>query len=66
MVSEIVLIALIAALPPTIAALATWRQGKIIHKLVNSQLTAVKAELVMAKDEIGKLQKFIMERDVVP
>lgn len=59
----IIFIAFMAMLPPTIAALASFRQTRIIHTLVNSQLTSVKAELTMANDKIAKLEKFIVNQD---
>ncbi len=57
-------IALITALPPTIAALAALTvsivnslKANAIHVLVNSNLTAVKTDLAVATEEIKQLRK---------
>lgn len=69
--SETVLVALIVAVPPTLTAfLAFLRAGhvaaqtreiadkaEIIHVAVNSNLAAVKADLVIANQRIGDLVK---------
>ncbi len=64
--TDSILIAIIVALPPTLTALAAFKQGiKIskktdeIHELTNSNLTSIKAELAIANQEIADLKKFI-------
>lgn len=66
--------AIVTALPPTLVALGTlivaWRnsnksdkiekKSEEIHVLVNSNLTAVKAELAEAKLQIAQLQSTIV------
>lgn len=61
-----VALAMLVAVPPTIAAVATlfvaMRQEKKtdeIHVLVNSNLTAVKADLAIANERIESLTKLI-------
>jgi len=75
-----VVIAVSGAVAPTVAALAAWRQSKIngnkadvlagktaeIHDLTNSNLSAVKAELAAAKEEIHALQAVIARLDAAP
>jgi hypothetical protein len=70
--SDAVKIAAIAALPAALAAIVSFiglligrrntQKIDVIHILVNSQLTAVKSELVIAQQKIGSLQEFIMEQ----
>jgi hypothetical protein len=69
------LIAILTALPPTLMAYASLRQGKRnevvagkivaktdeIHILTNSNLTKVKLELELAKEEIKDLQCILLE-----
>jgi hypothetical protein len=71
--ATIVITATIAALPPTILALATWRQSRKntekadtiiskaeeIHTLTNSNLAEVKAELATANGKIEGVEKVI-------
>ena len=71
--SDAVLIALIVAVPPTIAAVAAWRQGKAngqkadaltvkaeeIHVLTNSNLSTVKADLAKANTRIESLEALV-------
>lgn len=54
----------LSILPPTIAALAalivslrTDRKASEIHVLVNSNLTALKAELAWVKEELAKMHR---------
>lgn len=64
LMSDVVLVALIAAVPATIGAIVSWVNGQkanSIHKLVNSQLSAVKAELVGALIKIEDLQDLIVK-----
>jgi hypothetical protein len=62
-VIQAVVVAVIAALPPTIVAYVAWRQlalkSEQIHVLVNSNLTEVKANLAHALTEIAALKKVI-------
>lgn len=62
---------LIAAIPPTLAAIAafvvairTERKAKVIHALVNGRMTAVTAELAKAHERIGTLESTIAGRRV--
>lgn len=66
--SDSTITALITAGPPTLAAifagLLGWmnhRQGSKIHVLVNSNMTAVKTDLVLANNRIEKLQLLVAE-----
>lgn len=61
--SDIVIVALIAAVPATIGAILSVKNGRkadAIHVLVNSNLTAVKVELAVAKTEIGMLREMVL------
>ena len=60
--SHSLLLAAIAAIPPTIVAAASWMSSKRnekkleeVHLLVNSNLQAVKADLQRATDLVQKL-----------
>jgi hypothetical protein len=60
--TDIVIVALIAASPGVIAAIASIRNGKKaddIHLLVNSNLTAVKDQLAAALTKVESLEKVI-------
>lgn len=62
--SETLVIALIAAAPGIITALISLNNGRksnVIHALVNSQLTAVKSDLVAALLKITELQDLIVK-----
>ena len=63
---QAVMVAVIAALPPTIMAYVAWRQLAIkseqIHVLVNSNLTQVKADLEHALTEIAALKKTLKSK----
>ena len=66
--SEIVLVALITALPPTLMALGAWMQvGRVekktdtVHVLVNSNMAALREELAAAKAHIQQLEDELME-----
>ena len=75
--SELVTVALIAAAAPTITALAAWHQARqvrkktdllvtkadAIHELTNSNLTAVKAELVVAQQVIDDLRRALIRQE---
>lgn len=50
-----ILVALIAAIPPTIIGWLNIRKANEIHVLVNSNLTKVKDELARANTLIGQL-----------
>lgn len=62
---------IISAISAIAAAVQSWRNGKnteividkseIIHKLVNSQLTAVKSDLVEANMRINELQELAVK-----
>lgn len=70
-----IIIAAIAALPPTLAAVAAFRQSRQnvaqtaqisskadeIHVLVNGGVLALKAELAVANERIEQLQKRLDE-----
>ena len=60
---QAVMVAVIAALPPTIMAYVAWRQLAIkseqIHVLVNSNLKQVQDDLDNAIKEIATLKKSI-------
>lgn len=72
-----IIIATIAAIPPTLAALATLRQGRAavvqnaaishkadeIHVLVNGGVLALKAELAVAQQRIEQLQVRLSEKN---
>lgn len=65
-----IIIAAIAAIPPTMAALATFKQSKIngarteeIHVLVNGGVLALKAELAAAQERIQDLQRKLGRQD---
>ncbi len=64
--SDIVWVALIASVAPTIAAIAAWRASKRngvkadqIHVLVNSNLERVQADLALANSRIAGLINII-------
>jgi hypothetical protein len=66
-VSDLVLAGLIAAGPPTLAAVLVYiktnaveKKTDKIHDLTNSNLTAVKTELVAANSRIDELNKLIV------
>ena len=56
-----VLVAMIAAIPPTLVAYVAWRalekKTDEIHVLVNSNLSKVKADLASAVEEIRLLHR---------
>ncbi len=61
--TDAVVLAIVAALPPTLAAVGAvivsvrnGRKSDEIHVLVNSNMTAVKAELVRANTRIETLE----------
>jgi len=65
--SEKTLEILVTALPPTLVALGALVVGVInsikadkIHVLVNSNLTAVKADLAIANSQIQALQQMVV------
>ena len=65
-----VVVALVAAVPPTILALATfissWRNGKqlnVVHAAVNSTATTNVAELKAAREEITALRVALAHKD---
>ncbi len=67
--TDAVLVGLIAAVPATVAAFASWRNGRKadvaagkiaeIHVLTNSNLTAVKTDLALANSHIAELQMLV-------
>lgn len=64
LMSDAVIVALFAAIPATVAAIAgvvNSFKANGIHKLVNSQLTALKAELVAAQVKIEELQDLVVK-----
>ena len=68
--TDMVQIALIAGVPPTLAALGAFvlgilnhRQGNAIHVLVNSNLTEVKADLLLATQRIERLQNALVKKE---
>lgn len=56
-----ILIAFIAAIPPTFVGWLNHRKGEEIHILVNSNLTAVKTDLALANQKITELQALILK-----
>lgn len=67
MFSEVVILALIAAVPPTLTAVAVLvismrnsKKADAIHVLVNSKMTAVQAELAEAHRRVEQLEKVIL------
>lgn len=71
--TDAVMIACIVAVPPTIASvgaiilgIVNHQQGKEIHVLVNSNLTAVKNDLSVANDHIVQLQTLVRQMTNVP
>lgn len=74
--SDQLVMAIVAGLAPTIAALGamivgirnsrkadeTIKKADEIHVLVNSQLSTVKADLVLALERVGKLEKLLIEK----
>lgn len=61
-----VMVALIAAVPATIAAVVgvvNTRKANEIHVLVNSNLTKVKSDLSEAIKQIARLEKLLAARD---
>ena len=66
---ETVILALITAIPPTIVALATFYQVRVVssktdgvHVLVNSNLAQVKADLAIAKEQIVRLTQLLEQK----
>ncbi len=73
--SDVVRVALIAAVPATIGAIGVFviglltysqskknhEQGEAIHVLVNSNLTSVKADLAIALARVTKLESLITD-----
>lgn len=70
--TDTVQIAVVACLPPTIASVAAVivaarkanviiEKADTIHTLVNSQLTAVKTDLVLALERVAKLEKLVVD-----
>ena len=64
--TEAALIAIVTIIPAALASIVTiiigWmnnRQGNKIHTLVNSNMTAVKAELATAQEQIASLQSLV-------
>lgn len=64
--TDTVVVALIAAGPPTIvgamnlaAALRNGKKSDSIHVLVNSNLTAVKADLQVALERVKQLERHV-------
>lgn len=60
MMSDAAIIAIVGAVPATIAALSSWRNGeklKTVHEAVNGGLAAAKAEIVELKAEIQRLKQ---------
>jgi len=55
--------AVIVSIAPTIVALWNIKKSNQIHVLVNSQLTSVKADLVLALDRVGKLKRLLVEKE---
>lgn len=57
------LLAIVAATPPTIAALAAWwklaQKTEEIHVLVNANLLRVQRDLASAVTEIGELKETV-------
>jgi hypothetical protein len=70
--SEAVKIAVIAAIPAVLAAIGSilgllvgrrnTHKIDVVHTLVNSQMTAVRAELCVAEQKIVDLQEFILDQ----
>lgn len=67
--TEPLTIAYIAAVPPTLVAgasvfvgLRNSKKADSIHVLVNSNLTAVKADLALALERVAKLEQLLTER----
>ena len=63
-----ILIALIAAIPPTIAAVAalwsSWKNGRksdAIHVLVNSNMQDMQRQLMTGMEKIAELERVIVE-----
>ena len=61
-------VAALTALPPTLMALATWRQGRTIiektieiHTSTNSNLAALTKTLEVAQEKISGLENMIAE-----
>lgn len=66
--TPVILLALIAAIPPTLAAIAAFIVGMVnsgkadkIHILVNSNLSEVKANLIIAEKRITLLEQIIVD-----
>jgi hypothetical protein len=65
--TDIVLVALIGAVPATVAAISSLFNGRKteeIHTLVNSNLDAVKLELAQAKKQIALLTKAVLDGEL--
>lgn len=59
--NDLVAVALVGAIPATIAALASWRNGRkidVVHEAVNGGLATAKAEIVALKAEVLRLKQF--------
>lgn len=59
----IVLVAFFSALPPTIAALAAWRESKKIHHEVNNRMSELLELTRQAAMAEGKLQRRFRRAD---
>ena len=59
---ETVILAVIAAIPPSILAFAAYRQAKQVHTVVNSNATIAAQALKDARKEIADLRVYIAER----
>ncbi len=57
-----IIVAIIAATPPSIIGWLNSRKADAIHVLVNSNLTEVKTELALANQQIKDLQTFITKQ----
>lgn len=57
--TTLIVVTVIAAIPPTLAAFLTLREVGKVHILVNSQMTSVKADLVIANERIAGLMRKI-------
>jgi hypothetical protein len=63
--SDAVWIAAIATIPSFITIVLAWMnnvQGNKIHVLVNSNMTAVKADLALANEKIAGLQVLLIKK----
>jgi septal ring factor EnvC (AmiA/AmiB activator) len=55
----LVLVALIAATPPTLAVLVALKRLKVVHTAVNSNMAAAVAALKESREEIANLREEI-------